>query len=303
MKVRRKLAALLLLAAIGFMANPVSIAAQNNPGHKSDVLIRLQGPITIAAGDSIGTLVVVGNDATILGTVGDLVVINGFAQVSGTVTGNATLIGASGRIASGAIIKKDMMLYRSTIERERGAIVGGVVHDEGGVSFRARALWLIWVSVTLAMIVAGLVFGYFAGPSLEKVADLMRADWTGILITTLFIVCGLPLLAVLSFMTGIGFVVGFFILFVLIPMLSLVGYIVAGTALGRALLGDRDTTRGKFGAIALGILLMQMLAIIPAVGGIVAIVCSQLGAAALVSDRWRRRNPVPLQPDVVLQPA
>jgi hypothetical protein len=303
MKVLCKRAVLLTLALFGFAARPVSMAAQNDKEHKSDVLIRLQGPITVAKGDSIGTLVVVANDATILGTVGDLVVINGFAQLSGTVTGNVTLINGSGRLASGAIVKKDMLLYRSTMEREKGAIIGGLLHDEGGVSFRARALWLIWLSVTLAMIVAGLVFGYFAGPSLDKVADFMRADWPGILITTLFIVCGLPLLAVLSFMTGIGFVVGFFILFVLIPMLSLVGYIVAGTALGRALLGDRDTTRGKFGAIALGILIMQMLAVIPALGGIIAIVCSQLGAAALVSDSWRRRNPVKVQPDVVLQPA
>lgn len=302
MKVRRMLAMPLMIALTLLSASPV-LRAQKVPEHKSDVMIRLQGPITVAKGDSIGTLIVIGNDATVLGTVGDLVVVSGFAQVSGTVSGNVTLINASGRLAPGAIIKKDMLLYRSTIERQQGAIVGGAVHDEGGVSFGARALWLVWVSVTLAMIVAGLVFGYFAGPSLEKVADLVRADWTGILITTLFIVCGLPLLAVLSFMTGIGVVVGFFILFVLIPMLALVGYIVAGTAIGRVLLGSRDSSRGKFGAIALGVLIMQMLAIIPAVGGLVAIVCSQLGAGALVSDRWRRTKAQPLQSDVVFQPA
>lgn len=284
-------------------ASPVAASGQSNDQHRSDFMLRLKAPVSVSATDTIGTLVVVANDATVMGTVSDLVVINGAAHISGTVRGSVTAINGTVELGPAARVGKDMMLYRSTLARQQGATVGGTVHVERGLSVSAPALWMVWVSVTLALIAAGSVLGYLAGPSLEKTAQVMQKDWSHMLLTTLCIVCGLPLIAVLAFMTGVGAIVGLFILFVLIPMLSLAGYLIAGTALGRIILADRDVTRGMFGAIAVGIVGIQLFALIPVVGGIMVILCSQLGAGALVSESWRRTRDKRAGDVIALQPA
>ena len=149
------------------------------------------------------------------------------------------------------------------------------------------------------------MFGYFAGDSLGRLADGLRADWRGSLLTALVMLFGLPAAAILSFVTGIGFVLGFFILFVLIPFLSLAGYVVVGTSLGRAMLGGRrDPSSRMLTAIALGILVMQVIAVIPGIGGLILLVGSQIGAGALVYRTWRRgRSEQQTHPALIIQPA
>lgn len=280
----------LKLALAILIALPLSSAAAQQDGARTDLLLRINGPVMINPADSAGTVWVIGNDATIAGSVEDLIVINGRAQISGTVRGNIFLFRSSGALAPTAHVGKDVLLYRSSINEVPGA-VAGTVHYEGDTSFGSHALWMLWVSITIALIVAGLVFGYFFGDSLAAVADQVRSNWRGIFLVTVVLICGLPLAAVLAFMTGIGFVLGFFIMFVLIPALSLLGYLVAGTAIGRSLLQVPEASRMKmFGAIAIGIVLLQLMAIVPAIGVISVLLGSWFGAGALVHVAWQHEK-------------
>ena len=291
----------IVAAACSF--GPASLGGQEQTPPR-DVLIRVEGPITVAASDTIGTLWVIGNNATILGTVRELVMINGVANVEGTIQGNLVLIKGTALLGPSARVEKDVLSYRSAVRSATGSHIGGTVHNELGVSFGARALWLLWLSVTIAMIVAGLVLGYFASDSLGRVADGLTSDWRGSLFTAVAIVVGLPAAAIISFMTGIGFVLGFFILFVMIPFMCLAGYVVLGTSLGRAILGVRrgDSSR-MFTAIALGILAMQAVAVIPGIGGLIVILGSQLGAGALVYRTWKKGHSIEVRPRLIMQPA
>ena len=283
---------------------PGSVSAQDETQVKSDLLLRVKGPVSIGPVDTMGTVWVIGNNATILGTVRELVVIGGAARIDGTVQGNMVLINGTATLGPAARIGKDVLLYRSTITSLSGARIAGTVHNELGVSFGARALWLLWLSVSIAVIVAGLVLGYVASDSLARVADGLRSEWKGALGATLIVIFGLPFAAVISFMTGIGFVLGFFILFVLIPFLSLVGYLIAGTSLGRAILGVKSEDPSRlFTAIAVGILVMQAIAIIPGLGGLVVLLSSQIGVGALVYRAWRRGHSARLPAPLIVQPA
>jgi hypothetical protein len=162
---------------------------------------------------------------------------------------------------------------------------------------------MLWVSLTIALIVVGLGLGYFFGDSLGSVADQVRTGWRGIFLVTVALVCGLPLLAVLSFMTGIGFVLGFFIMFALIPALSLLGYIVAGTSIGRALLQVPDSSREKmFGSIAIGIVVFQLLALVPAIGVVSVLLGSWFGAAAVVYRAWQHEKRAVTNSALIAQP-
>jgi hypothetical protein len=283
---------------------PASVRSQEQPAVKSDVLIRVEGPMKVGPTDSIGTLVIIGNNVDVLGTVRELIVINGSARIEGTVLNNMTVLNGSADLGSSARIGKDVLLYRSTLNSATGSRIGGTVHNEMGVSLGARALWLLWLSVTIAMIAGGLALGYFAKDSLGRVADGLRSEWRGTVVTALVLLFGLPAAAVLSFITGIGFVLGFFIMFVMIPFLSLVGYVIVATSIGRALLGaERDDASRMFTAIALGILILQLVLVVPGIGGVAVLVSSQLGAGALVYRTRTKNRSVPVPHGLIIQPA
>ena len=292
-----------VLLAVTCAFKPVTAVAQSHDDTKSDLLLRIDGPASVGPSDSVGTLIVIGNDATVLGSVEDLVVINGTARVAGTVKDNLVLFNGRADLAPTARIGKDVLLYRSTITRALGAHITGRVQNETGLSFGARGLWLLWLSLTIAIIAAGIVFAYLAGDQLNGVAEAMKSEWRGTLIATLFVVVGLPTAAVVSFMTGIGVVLGLFILFVTIPMLSLVGLLVAGAALGRAVLGIRSSEQKTYAAIALGLFMIQTAAVVPGLGGLIVLASSQFGAGALVYHAWTRGKKGQLPRGLIVQPA
>ena len=281
---------------------PTSRAESQRKPERSDLLLRVQGPVTINAADSVGTVWVINNDVNVMGTAEQLIVINGRAQISGTVRGNVMLVKSSGTLARTAHVGGDVLLYRSTMSGVAGT-VAGTVHNEAGASLGAQGLWMLWVSITMALIVTGIAFGYFFGDSLGSIADQARTGWKGMFLLTVALVCGLPLVAVLAFMTGIGFVLGFFIMFALIPVLSLLGYIVAGTSIGRALLQVPESSRDKlFGSIAIGIVMFQLLALVPAIGAVSVLLGSWFGASALVYRAWQHERGGVTSPALSAQP-
>jgi hypothetical protein len=294
---------MLRIVAALMLALPLASLSAQQESEKSDLLVRIHGPVVINPGDTVGTVWVINSDVKVMGSVQELIVMNGTAHISGTVRGSVFLFGSSGVLASGAHVGKDVLLYRSTIDGTSGA-VAGTVHREGGASLNAQALWMLWLSITIALIATGMVFGYFFGDSFASVADQVRNNWRGIFLVTLVMVCGLPLAAVLSFMTGVGFVLGLFIMFALIPALSLLGYVVAGTSIGRALLQVPETSRMKmFGSIAVGIVVIQLMAIIPAIGAISVLLGSWFGAGALVHSALQRGKRALPAGNLITQPA
>jgi hypothetical protein len=175
--------------------------------------------------------------------------------------------------------------------RAAGAAVTGRIHEEQGASFSARALWFLWISMTLAIVVAGLLLAYLVGPALQDAARTISTDTGGTLLAAVLLLFGLPAAAALSFMTGIGVAVGFFILFVVIPAAAFVGYIVSGIRVGQMLLGKRTQPGDRpYLTTAVGILVLQVIAVIPVIGALVALVASQVGAGALLYRTWRLRR-------------
>jgi len=283
---------------------PAGVNGQPAERQQSDLLLRIAGQANVSPGDTLGTVWVIGNHADIRGEVHELVVINGTARIEGSVTGNVVLVKSHADLTPSARIGNDLLLYGSTAATSPGATIKGTIHQEMGPSFGARALWFLWLSITVALIGAALVFVYLAGPPLEGISDTIRGDLTGTLMTTLAVVVGLPGLAILSFMTGVGFVLGVFIIVVLIPLLAFAGYVVAGMATGKALLGRVQTRRRSlYVSAAVGIVALQIIAIIPGIGGLVLLVSSQLGAGALLYRTWLRGRTVRTISAPTMQPA
>jgi hypothetical protein len=144
---------------------------------------------------------------------------------------------------------------------------------------------LLWLSITLLVVVAAVLFAAIGGRQLTGAGNLIRERPLGSAVAALIAGLTLPLLAVLAIVTLIGIPLGITMLVVLLPVMLLLGHIVAGTKLGAVLLDavKRPTAaEHPYLAAALGVLLLQLFTLVPFVGGLVAFLAGLLGTGALV---------------------
>lgn len=260
----------------------------------SDVTVRINGPVHVASGDTVSTVSVVNGNAVIEGVVREqLVVVNGVARITGSVGGDAVVVNGRLDLEPGSRIGGDVVLFRVDVNRAPGAEIGGRVQRVRGPGISPIIWRIFWLAITAALILGGLVFALIAGRQLGDAALLIATRPGPTILTALIVVIGLPALAVLCFISVIGIPLGLLVLFFLIPILALLGYIVTGAWLGAVTLGAirrtgfrRELAGRLVVATVIGIVLLQILGLLPWFGGLVVIAASQLGAGALVYRTW-----------------
>jgi len=319
------------------------------------VLVRVGAPAWVRAGDTERTVVVVGSDAVVDGTVlDDLVVVGGDARVAGRVAGDIVMVGGRLALEPGARVGGNVRLHGdSRLAQAPGASIGGAVERRTGISFGPLAGWLLWIGVTLMLALAGLLFAAVGGRQLDESAALLLRRPGPVVVTTLVLIAAVPILAILAFITVIGIPVGIALLVALVPALGLAGYLAAAMALGdvvlrrlgrgrreapavRAARVERGPGREVFGPggpvtsappplpgspgawggpatsgtsgepgpapaavhpyreVALGVVLFQLVLLIPFLGFLLVAVAAHLGAGALAYRTWlvwRRPRP------------
>jgi hypothetical protein len=286
-----------LLACLAFVVSATAADAQRK--EEGDLLLRVGGNARVGPADSVGTAVVIRGNGMIEGAVGeDLMVVRGTARVTGRVHGDVVVMNGHVDLAPGARVAGNVLLYGSTITRSPGAVVTGQIHEERGLSFGARAIWFFWLGMTLTLIVAGLVFATLATRSLIESSGMIATATMPTVLTALLLWIGLPALALLAFVTVIGIPLGFMILFFVLPALTILGYLVTSTALGRRVMRRRRpppevvgvVREPLFAEVTTGVLILQIIGFIPGLGGMVIILAGLLGAGALLYHAWSRRR-------------
>ena len=290
-----------MYSALAILTSSLILVATSQPSSSresgrggEDVQIRINGPVTVPRGDTASAVLVINHDAIIDGVLREgLGVINGTARVRGQVTGGVIVVNGHLDVESGAVIGRDVMLYHSTITRANGAVINGVVHDQTGFSTGAGANWLIWLSFTLVVLMAGVLFAEVAPVTLTESAQLLVTHSRQAALTALVTVAAVPALAFVSFATVIGIPLGLVLVLVVIPALSFLGYLVTGAVVGWALNGGvralRESTN-RHATIAVGLVALQLAVTIPVVGGLIGFIASLLGVGALVARGWSRRS-------------
>lgn len=282
---------LLLLLTLTLALFPMVALAQAL-GPTGDVVVRYNGPLRIGPNETVPNAWVFGHDATIHGTVQDsLGVINGNATVSGRVNGSATVINGRLVLRQGAQVQ-DVNLVNSTMTRAPGAIVSGEIQNQTGFLTAAQQRTfsiLFWLGTTIAVIVAGLIFAAIGGRQLTGAGRLMIEQPAGTVIAALIVSVGLPLLAFFAFISVIGIPVGFTLLF-LLAALWFLGFLVSGALLGVALV-SRVRPRAKplnlYLTVAVGLLVLEVIGLIPFIGFLIMALAWFLGAGALALLAWR----------------
>jgi hypothetical protein len=98
-----------------------------------------------------------------------------------------------------------------------------------------------------------------------------------------------PVVAFLAFVTVIGIPIGIALLLVA-PLLWSLGYVTTGTRLGFFIADLRHTTPDlahPYLEAVLGVIIFQLIALIPIVGGIVVALAGLFGAGAIIVHAWR----------------
>lgn len=284
---------MLVLLGVPSQSGPVRGPTQHGG---DDFQLRINAPVYIAVGDTASTVWVVNDGATVDGVVREgLLVVNGTAKVAGRVEGGIVIVNGRLELAPGARVERDVMLYRSTMTRASDAIVAGVIHDQPGFSLGAGALWVVWLSFTIVVLLAGLLFAELAPRVLTESARYLAVHGSRSAFVALLMAAAVPALAVASFATVIGIPLGLTLLFVVIPALSFLGYLVAGASIGGVLVarfGGPGAAHSRYRPVVLGLIALQILAALPLVGGLIVLVASLVGVGALVARAWSEREHV-----------
>ena len=266
-----------------------SVALAQDSTTNDDVLIRINGPINVGASETAGTVVIVSDNTNIAGIVEhDLVVVDGDATVTGTVEGNVTVISGTLNLRPASRVAGDVNLVRSDLNRAPGATVEGSLtrssFEWSSWNFLAFSIYL-WISFTIAIVIAGLIFAAVGGRQLTSAGNLIVNRLGSTIITAIIVGIGIPILAVVAMLTVLGIPLGIGLLLFLIPALWFFGYLVAGTKLGYTILRRRQSDH-PYLAAALGLFVLQIIGLIPFLGGLVTFIAGILGTGAIVLLAW-----------------
>ncbi len=289
----------LVAAALALLLAPGRALAQEN---REDVSVRVNGTVDLAAGESVDTLVAVNSEARVAGTVRDtLVIVNQTATVSGDVGRDAIVFNGTLRLESTARIGGDVVLINGELSQADGAVIAGRVVERSGASIGAElsritaAVSLIaWLGMTLLLVVVALGWAAIAGRQLSDVAGLLGARPGLAAVAAVIFWIVVPIVAVVAFVTVIGIPIGIALLLVVLPLLWGLGYVTTGTRLGFFIADLRHTTPDlahPYLEAVLGVVIFQLIALVPIVGGIVVALAGLFGAGAIVVHAWRRVGP------------
>jgi cytoskeletal protein CcmA (bactofilin family) len=295
---------LLPLVTIALLLFP-GVALAQGATSTDDFLLRIDGPITVNANEQVGTVMVISDNAVISGVVtNDLIVIDGDATITGTVEGTVTIISGTLNLNGNSRVAGDVNVVDSTLNRAPSAAVDGSV-NHGSFNWSGWELFAfsayLWISFTIALIVAGLIFAAVGGRQLMAAGDLMSRQTGSAILAAVIVGIGIPIVAVIAMATVLGIPLGLGLLLFLIPALWFFGYLVAGAKIGVTILRQQSSEH-PYLATTLGIILLQAISLVPFLGGLVAFLAGIFGTGALVLLAWNgwrgptRGTEVPARP-------
>ena len=251
----------------------------------------MNGDVDLPAGQHADTILVINGTATVEGDVGDLVAMNGAAILTGASADTVVAVGSTVTLATGTVVSGDVRTLNSTVEQLDTAAVQGEVRD---LSFElvavgavlAPALILFAIGFALAAIVAGLALAGVAARQVRTAEGLITHEPGPTLVAGLVGLVIPPIVAIIAMVTVIGAPLGLGILFGLWPLMALLGYLVAGIWIGDWILhrvSPNVTRERPYLASVVGILILQLIAIIPPA----AAIASLFGFGAVILLAWR----------------
>jgi len=283
--------AILVVAAF---AAPVALAANEALPHTGRVLMAFGGDIALPVGEQADVVFVVNGDADIAGTVNTLTVIDGNATLHGATVESIVIVSGTLALEEGTTVLGNVRSIESTVTQAEGANVAGAVKGVDAElialgAFLGPALLLFAIGLLLASLVAGLLLVALGTRQLRAAERVIATEPLKAFGTGLFAAIVIPILAIVAIVTIVGAPLGLGILLGALPLLAFVGFLIGGIFLGEELLGTRKEPAAAhlYRGALLGIVLLQVMGLVPFVGGLATAVASILGLGAILLLGWR----------------
>jgi cytoskeletal protein CcmA (bactofilin family) len=280
-------APLSLLAALCLLP---AVPAHAGGGDSSGDRFVVSGPLDVPRGERVGDAVTVDGRVRLAGrATGDVVAVSGPVRVSGTIEGDLVAVSDRARLAPGARVEGDVIYGDERPVIASGAAVGGDVKkfevDEvlaplGGFFGRLA----LWIAFSVSTLVAGLLLYGLAPRALDAARAAARDRAGGAVGFGLLIFFGVPILAILVFLTIVGIPLAIALVLAVFP-LYLLGYVTSAWLLGRRLVARRAV----LGFLA-GWGILRVLALVPVLGGLLWFGATVFGLGALGIAAWRARS-------------
>jgi hypothetical protein len=300
---RRALLALVALLMTLAIAAPM-MAAGPSVSPRGQVIVVVEGNVTIESTDHAAVVVVVQGDATILGTANQVTVVGGTATIGGTISSLAIVDGRA-ELLAGSTVVQDVLQLNSSVSQAEGATVGGAIRPMADSLvafglFMGFAFVLLWIGAAIALLVSGLLLAAFAARQVRTAEEVISREPAKALVSGLAMVFIPPLLVVALALTIVGLPLALSLLLLVWPALAFVGYLVGGIWIGEFLLsraGRAPTERPYLGAFV-GLIVAGVLTLIPLVGFVISI----FGLGGVTVAGWRTLTGGPARP-LAMQPA
>jgi hypothetical protein len=282
----------IFLIALFLALLPATSFAQVNEASDAGFVMRIDGDLTVHEGESVDSAVVINGNVQIDGTVEDfLMLIDGDSEISGRVDGDIVAISSTINLTASAVIDGDVSLIESDLNQAPGSQVLGDIDDELEIQWWIFLIvnFVFWIGMTIAVLVFGLLLVAVAPRQAANAAATMTADpgWSALSAAIAFI--AIPIAAVIALITVIGVPLGVGVLAFMLPAIWFLGYLVGGLMLGTLIYSQAaERVRGnRYLAVVTGLAIIQLFALVPFLGILVAVLMGFWGAGAVVLLAWR----------------
>lgn len=299
---------LLLFVLVVTAGLPVAVAAQdpNLAQREQEFAAAVNDPIMIAPNERVAVVLSIHNEATIDGTVSDLlIIIDGNVTINGVVENDVVAFSSHVILGPNAVVNH-ITLQSSTLDQQPGSQVNGNIEIQG--RFFLLEWWsspvfalIMWVLITFFLVTGGIIFTLASGQQFPTFVSATSRHIGQNILRALMIWIGVPILAVLIMVTIIGIPLGLVLLMLVLPGLWWLGYSVAGARIGSLLLrpfGTRYSTAKAVASTILGILALQLLILVPYIGGTVIFFVGAYGSGALIYHLMRGRHDQLIDPEL-----
>jgi hypothetical protein len=245
---------------------------------------------------------VTGGTATVAGDATTIVVLDGQAVLTGATVESVFVTGGTVTVDAASTVSGDIRTLNSTVTVDPAASVGGKVSSleadiVAATAVLAPVALLFVLGFVVVSLVAGLALAALGARQVRAAEHLISHEPGQTLLVGLAGLIIVPVAAVLAMMTIVGLPLGLAIMFMVWPAAAYLGYLVAGIWIGEWLLyrGDRPAPERPYMAAVVGLLILQIISLVPFVGAI----ASLFGFGAVLLLAWRVfRQPAPASPVV-----
>ncbi len=305
---RRLLSVATAVALLMVIFAPAALAAEP-VRDTGTLLVAVNRNVDVPAGEHLDTLVVVGGDATIAGDIGTIVVARGTATLTGATARTLVVVNGNAALRAGTTVSGDVRTLDATVTQAPGATVGGSTSsldaDLAAIAvFMIPVFIVLFVGFALAGLAAALFVAAFAARQVRSVESIISRQPGQSLVAGIAASIVLPTLAVLLMLTVVGAPIGMAVLFVMLPAMAFLAWLVAAIWIGDWIVirmrGATEPDRPYLASVV-GVIVLAAAGMLPFVSAIATL----FGFGALVLAAWRtfRREPLTLGGAASAQPA